>query len=243
MSENRESWMQGSAEVDRTAKEIAAAYGCGASWSANLMSFKFDEVDTWETTFLTVNDRGNVVNDAKSLLPKQKSARNKELKMYSKSDRKIVEDFDRKIKMNTSGKVDKVRRLHQWSNKKYGGFALVPTTKPPKDVLAAISECRLMGPIEDWLLFYCAEQTERWADIESFFVSAGYDASVCRYAASRMLGAGLSYKDAAKKEGVRVDRYTRQIKDVERILWGWLEKASGLFLRRLAIHEVGHEYS
>lgn len=230
-------WLEGSINVDRASKALAAAFGCGPCMSlpvqATWVEVLPDENGSVDPAGLAIHTRGRVVQDARGYLPKSTRARTAALRSFRAEDRQAAEDFDQVANMRADACATRVRRVRRWENHRFAGALVIPTVRPVKPVLLALSDASLDGPLEAWLMVYAAQRMELWPKVELYLTVMGHTAEVARAAAAKLLGVGRSYKDGARSSGVREATYRKQVSTVEAILWDWLERASYALLEEL----------
>lgn len=235
-------WQEGSTNVDRASRAVAAAYGCGACmamvWHASWVEVPIAEDGTADPAGLAIHTRGAVVHDARKYLPRGRHARAAALSAFDADKRRTVEAFDNATNMradasNPDMHASRTRRVHAWSNKASPGVVVIPAVRPVRPVLMALADADLDGPLEDWLMLYAAQQLWRWPQVELYLVALGHKRHHAREAAARLLGLGRSYKDGAASEGVRESAYRNRVRAIERVLWDWLERASYALLEEL----------
>lgn len=235
-------WQQGSTNVDRASRAVAAAYGCGACmavvWQASWVEVPAPEDGAEDPAGLAIHTRGRVVHAARDYLPKDPRGREAALSAFDADKRRTVEEFDKATNMradasNPDMHASRTRRVHAWSNKNFPGVVVIPATRPVRPVLLALADADLDGPLEDWLMIYAAQQMWRWPKVEMYLKAMGHEELESKEAARRLLGVGQSYKDGAKAARERSADFTAKVKAVERLLWKWLERASYVLLEEL----------
>lgn len=235
-------WRDGSMNVDRACRAVAAAYGCGACmamvWQASWVEVPIAEDGAVDPAGLAIHTRGAVVHDARKYLPKGRHARAVALSAFDADKRRTVEVFDHATNMRADASnlelhASRTRRVHAWSNKKFPGVVVIPAVRPVRPVLMALADAELGGPLEDWLMLYAAQQLWRWTRIEPYLMALGHEPAYAREAAARLLGRGCSYKDGAISAGIRESAYRKKIRAIERVLWDWLERASYALVEEL----------
>lgn len=235
-------WRDGSMNVDRACRAVAAAYGCGACmamvWQASWVEVPVAEDGASDPAGLAIHTRGAVVHDARKYLPRGRSARAAALSAFDADKKRTVEEFDHATNMRADASnlelhASRTRRVHAWNNKKFPGVVVIPAVRPVRPVLMALADAELGGPLEDWLMLYAAQQLWRWPKVEPYLVALGHDPAYAREAAARLLGRGRSYKNGAISAGTRESAYREKIRAIERVLWDWLERASYALLEEL----------
>ena len=180
-----------------------------------------DENGSVDPAGLAIHTKGRVVQDARGYLPKSTRARTAALRSFRAEDRQAAEDFDQVANMRADACATRVRRVRRWENHRFAGALVIPTVRPVKPVLLALSDASLDGPLEAWLMVYAAQRMELWPKVELYLTVMGHTAEVARAAAAKLLGVGRSYKDGARSSGVREATYRKQVSTVEAILWDW----------------------
>lgn len=230
-------WKEGSTNVDRASRAVAAAYGCGACmavvWQATWVEVPTPEEGGDDPAGLAIHTRGRVVHAAQDYLPKDPRAREEVLSAFNADELRTVEEFDRVTNMRARRVPTRTRRVHRWSNKQFSGVVVIPAVRPVRPVLVALADAELDGPLEDWLMVYAAQQMWRWPKVEMYLKAMGYEEREAREAACRLLGMGQSYRDGARSAGVRAATFTDKVKVIEGVLWDWLERASYALLEEL----------
>lgn len=93
-------WTEGSINVDRASRALAAAFGCGpcmaVSWQASWVESLLDEEGAFDPDGLAIHARGRVVQDARRYLPSHAASRAIALRGLRADARSLAEDFDRK---------------------------------------------------------------------------------------------------------------------------------------------------
>lgn len=230
-------WAEGSINVDRASRALAAAFGCGpcmaVSWQASWVEASPDEDGSLDPSGLAINTRGRVVQDARRYLPSDAMARAAALRCFKGAARSLAEEFDRKANMRADACATRVRRVQGWDNHRFSGAVVIPAVRPVRPVLLALSDASLDGPLEAWLMVYAAQKMDQWPKVELHLTAMGHAAEVAREAAAKLLGKGRSYRDGARAFGMREATYRKLVSNVEATLWSWLERASYAFLEEL----------
>lgn len=235
-------WHNGSANVDRACRAVAAAYGCGACMAmvgqASWVEVPVAEDGASDPAGFAIHTRGPVVHDARKYLPRGRFARAAALSAFDADKKRTVEEFDHATNMRADASnlelhASRTRRVHAWNNKKFPGVVVIPAVRPVRPVLMALADAELDGPLEDWLMLYAAQQLWRWPKVELYLVALGHDPAYAREAAARLLGRGRSYKDGAISAGTRESAYRKKVRAIERVLWDWLERGSYALLEEL----------
>lgn len=238
----RAKWRDGSTNVDRASRAVAAAYGCGACmavvWQASWVEVPAPEEGGEDPAGLAIHTRGRVVHAARDYLPKDPRAREAALSAFDADKRRMVEEFDRTTNMRADASnldlhASRARRVHAWSNKNFPGVVVIPASRPVRPVLLALADADLDGPLEDWLMIYAAQQMWRWPKVELYLKAMGHEEREAKEAACRLLGVGQSYRDGARAAQARSADFTAKVKAVEGVLWDWLERASYALLEEL----------
>mgnify|MGYP006197140835 CR=1 FL=1 len=137
----RAKWRDGSTNVDRASRAVAAAYGCGACmavvWQASWVEVPAPEDGAEDPAGLAIHTRGRVVHAARAYLPKDPRAREAALSAFDADKRRTVEEFDRTTNMRADASnldlhASRARRVHAWSNKNFPGIVVIPATRPSR---------------------------------------------------------------------------------------------------------------
>jgi len=232
-------WLEGSINVDRASKALAAAFGCGPCMSlptqATWVEVLPDEDSSVDPAGLAIHTRGRVFQDARGYLPRSARARTAALRSFRAEDRQAAEDFDQVANMRADACATRVRRVRRWENHRFAGALVIPTVRPVKPVLLALSDASLDGPLEAWLMVYAAQRMELWPKVELYLTVMGHTAEVARAAAAKLLKPreARSYRDGARSFRMRESTYREMVCKVQAILWDWLERASYALLEEL----------
>ncbi len=232
-------WREGSINVDRASRALAAAFGCGpcmaVSWQASWVESLPDEEGAFDPDGLAIHARGRVVQDARRYLPSHAASRAIALRGLRAADRSLADDFDRKANMRADACATRVRRIRRWDNHRFAGTVVIPAVRPVRPVLLALSEASLDGPLEAWLMVYATQRMEFWPKVEMYLTAMGHRPEVAREAAAKLLKPkeARSYRDGARSFRMRESTYREMVCKVQAILWDWLERASYALLEEL----------
>lgn len=232
-------WTEGSINVDRASRALAAAFGCGpcmaVSWQASWVESLADEEGAFDPDGLAIHSRGRVVQDARKYLPSHAASRAIALRGIPADARSLAEDFDRKANMRADACATRVRRVRRWDNHKFAGTVVIPAVRPVRPVLLALSEASLDGPLEAWLMVYATQRMEFWPKVEMYLSAMGHRPEVAREAAAKLLKPreARSYRDGARSFRMRESTYRELVSKVQAILWDWLERACYALLEEL----------
>jgi hypothetical protein len=193
--------------LERAAKILAVAFGCGSSWTSSVVYGKSLGLD------------GDFENH-RSLTVAEREGRRGRAKYIEKPTR------------DQNG----VLTMHGVRSWRTHAFVATPSFVPGYDALGALAMAKLEGPLEAILLLYATGDVERfWPVVEGFglacvrnaFASEALTDAIQRILCGR---AAISMDDRAKQLGVRASGYRGLTRSVETRLRRWLITAASRYL-------------
>lgn len=194
--------------VERAAKILVAAFGCGSSWTSGIVYGKSFGLD------------GDFENH-RSLTVAERDGRRGRAKYIEKPTR------------DQNG----VLTMHGLRSWRTHTFVATPSFVPGYDALGALAIAKLEGPLEAILLLYATGDVEQfWPVVERFGLACVRDAfawEALSDAMQRILyrRAAISQDARAKALGIRASGYRSATRDAESLLRKWLLLASQRFLK------------
>lgn len=192
--------------VERAAKILAAAFGCGSSWTAGVVYGRSFGMD------------GDFENH-RSLTVAEREGRRGRAKYIEKPTR------------DQNG----VLTMHGVRSWRTHTFVATPSFVPGYDALGALAMAKLEGPLEAILLLYATGDVKRfWPAVERFGLACvrnAFASEALTDAMQRILcgRAAISMDDRAKQLGIRASSYRAATKQSHALLWRWLTQAANRF--------------
>jgi hypothetical protein len=193
--------------VERAAKILGAAFGCGSSWTAGVVYGRSFGMD------------GDFENH-RSLTVAEREGRRGRAKYIEKPTR------------DQNG----VLTMHGVRSWRTHTFVATPAFVPGYDALGALAMAKLEGPLEAILLLYATGDVKRfWPVVERFGLACvrnAFASEALTDAMQRILcgRAAISMDDRAKQLGVRASGYRGLTRAVEARLRQWLSTGARRYL-------------
>jgi len=196
--------------VERAAKILAAAFGCGSSWASGVVYGKSYGLE------------GDFENH-RSLTVAEREGRRGRARYIEKPTR------------DQNG----VLTMHGLRSWRTHTFVATPSFVPGYDALGALAMAKLDGPLEAMLLLYATGDVERfWPVVERFglacvrnaFASEALTDAIQRILCGR---AAISMDDRAKQLGVRASRYRGLTRSTEVMFRRWLRISATRYISSL----------
>ena len=135
--------------------------------------------------------------------------------------------------LEKADKAANVGEFHHWQRAK--GIAVMPRVRPQRSALIALSDAKLDGPLEDWLLLYALQDWSRWLRVRRYAIACRPHSAAVDDAAQRIVWrrATIPQDERAKLLGVNAESYRKQSRAAEFMLTNWLDRAASQFIAAL----------